>query len=75
MRVDETRRKDEARDVVSLVCLREPSARVHARDHRSDHADIGLAQLEGGDVEHASSGQQQIERRAPLCGRDGRSPR
>ena len=49
-------------------------ARMNARDHRADDADIGLAQFQGRDIEHAPAGQEQIERLLALGGRDRAQP-
>ena len=69
--VDKARRDDQAGDVVRFTRLRSAAARMHACDHRPDHADVGLAQFERGDVEHAAAGQQQVERRLALGRGDG----
>ena len=48
---------------------------MNARNHGIDDADIGLAQLERGDVEHTAAGQQKIKRLLVLGGGDCAQPR
>ena len=61
---------DPAAHVVGLSRLLEAAARMHAGDHRSDDADIGLAQFQCRDVDDTPAGQEQIERLFALRRRD-----
>ena len=58
--------------VRSCVALRfcEGAGRMHARDHRTDDADIGLADFERRDIGDARAAQQKIERLPALRGVD-----
>src|SRR5262245_47444572 len=71
MPVDQARSDHEAAQVVGLARLRERAARVHARDHRADDADVGFAHLQGRDVDDARAGEQQVERLLALGHVDG----
>ena len=75
MPVDESGRNDAAADVMGDTGLGEAPARVNAGDHRADDADIGLAQLERGNVDDQAAGQKEIERLLSLRRGDGAQPR
>ena len=70
MGVDETGRDDQPGKVVHRCRFRERARRMHARDHRADDADIGLADLHGRDIGDTRTAQQQVERRPALRGPD-----
>ena len=47
---------------------------MHARDHRADDADIGLAHFQGCDIGDARAAQQKVERLPALRRRDRAQP-
>ena len=70
MGIDESGCDDQTGKVMHFRRFGERTRRMHARDHRADDADIGLANLHGRDIGNTRTAQQQVERRPALRGLD-----
>lgn len=70
MAVNKSGHHDQPGQILLSLGLLEGTGRMHARNHRTDDADIGLSDFERSDVRDARTAQEKIERLPALSGLD-----